>query len=174
MKVHTLGTKIQEESEVIAQARVELEHEREEISKARYELVSKESAAKKEIQRADIMRRDLSVQLQTFEKARTDYVADVGLRPQTSGPSRLFDTPSGAHDISQEVRTKQPSQKRSRFNANEYLEELESYDKQRTDLQNYLVSESQDLMSSRAEMDNQFSESLASSTRERGRDDSMN
>jgi len=63
MKVHTLGTKIQEESEVIAQARVELEHEREEISRARYELVSKESAAKKEIQRSEIMRRDLSVQL---------------------------------------------------------------------------------------------------------------
>ena len=173
MKVHTLGTKIQEESEVIAQARVELEHEREEISRARYELVSKESAAKKEIQRSEIMRRDLSVQLQTFEKARSGYVSDAAMRPQTSGPSRMFGTPSHDHELSQEVRSKQPSQKRSRFNANEFLEELEGYEKSRSDLQNFIVSESENLMSSRMEMDKEFSESIASST-QRDREDSMN
>ena len=180
MKVHQLGVKVQEESEVIAQAKQEIERDREEVARSRYELVTKESTAKSEIKKAESMRTDLTLQLKTFEKMRSDYVTELHSRPRTAlEPSPLFhDIGHPSANISRELHSKpatpfqhswQPTQPRgvvsSKFSSSAFIKDLENYEKHRSNMQDFIVTESANLLSNRMQMDYHFSESLGSSNR---------
>jgi hypothetical protein len=85
------------------------------------------------------MRRDLTMQLKTFEKTRSDYVTELHTRPRTSA--------------NEYQHSYEPSQKRSKFDSSEFIKELETYEKSRNTMQDYFVAESQQLLSSRLEID---------------------
>ena len=151
-KVHSLSLELNEQAEAITAARSQIETQKNQLEEQRQRAYAMLNSARKQKTQAEIQKQQLQTRLQTYQQVKHSKPL-----PEVEIP----EVPS-IHDIPKPQRSRSVVPVAQRFKASNYLRELETYTFAQANLQTYLNSESEQLLSSKLAYETGFTKSFLS------------
>jgi hypothetical protein len=161
LAVHKLSLHLYSQTEMINKHKAELEVEKQEIEKSRYDTMQMMAVAKAEQAKSIEMKKEMQLRKKTYEQLRSKLVMDMHSELST----RIRDYSYKSFDISFENSFTADHKSRPSFSSINYIKELDQYEQAHSEVHDYMTSEHQYLHRSKIELDSNLAESMAASLR---------
>ncbi|CAG9333465.1 unnamed protein product [Blepharisma stoltei] len=158
-KVHQMSVEISQQTELIVATRKDIDTQKNDLEKKKQEALTLMAASKSEKLKIDQKTRDLINRMKTFECLRTLDISEVEIPKMESIDIDAIKVPK----VSRQIRSKSVAPVARKFNSQEFLKELEPYNKAREEFQNYLTTENSVLLNSKLACETGITKSMIGS-----------
>lgn len=161
LAVHKLSLHLYNQSDMVKKHKAELENEKQEIEKSKYEAMQMMTLAKAESSKTNDLKKDIQLRKKTYERLRSNLVMEMHSELST----RIRDYSYKSFDISIENSFITEYKSRPSFSSINYIKDLDQYEQAHSEVHDYMTSEHQYLHRSKIQLDSNLAESMAASLR---------